>query len=64
MNDKVIQKALEYYIKELEKQNEALKTFIKQIAYAFNCEKDRDEIIKDILNTLSEYDMMFIDKEC
>lgn len=51
MNDKLISKAVECYVEKLEKENEALKSFMEQIADAFSFKGDnKDRIDKDILN--------------
>lgn len=51
MNEKLISKAVECYVENLEKENEALKSFMEQIADAFSFKGDnKDRTDKDILN--------------
>lgn len=64
MNDKLIQRAVECYTEKLEEENKTLKAFISQIADAFSYnggkqERDNEEILKDILNTLRCYGNVF-----
>lgn len=56
MNDKLISKAVECYVEKLEKENKALKSFMKQIDDAFSFKGDnKDRNDKDILN-----DVMYV----
>lgn len=62
MNEKLISKAVECYAEKLEKENQALKSFIEQIADAFSFKgdnKDRTDkdILNDVMNVLRYYEV-------
>lgn len=64
MNDKLIERAVECYTEKLEEEVKTLKGFMSQIADAFSYnggkkERDNEEILKDILNTLRVYANVF-----
>lgn len=54
INDKLISKAVECYAEKLEKENEALKSFMEQITDVFSFKGDnKNRTDKDILDSIA-----------
>ena len=64
MNNKLIERAVECYVENLEEENETLKDFMRQIANAVSFKADNrdrtdEDILNDIMYVLRCYDDVF-----